>query len=312
MFARRLKHLLRPLAFETRQLVRRAGRWVRPPLPWDGRHHPALLEFEPWRGESDGRFFHDFLGVRTDPRFRTQFVPDPPGPVDPGYPVPHQEYLELAFVLEGVLDARNAPGFSMAELGAGYGTWLVTAARAMRLLGGPPAHLVGVEMVPQHLEWMAEHFRNNGIDPEEHTLIHAAVTDRAGPVRFVPEPERELAYGQSLDRRGDGPGVEVPGLSLNDLLREMGQVDLIHCDIQGEERRAIPAALDELNRRVRRLYVATHSRRTHARLREALVRSGWNCNYDFRVGKRERTAFGDVQFLDGMLACVNPARAAAD
>jgi hypothetical protein len=56
---------------------------------------------------------------------------------------------------------------------------------------------------------------------------------------------------------------------------------------------------------VRRLFVATHSRAIHRGLRELMTRPGWRVVYDFGYRKRVRTPFGDVQFLDGVLACVN-------
>ncbi len=92
---------------------------LRPRRPWNGEHDPALLRFERWSGESDGRFLHDFLGGRIDPRFRPEFRADPAGPVRPDYPRPYASYLELVFVLESVLDAGER--FTMMELGAGYG-----------------------------------------------------------------------------------------------------------------------------------------------------------------------------------------------
>ena len=100
----------------------------------------------------------------------------------------------------------------------------------------------------------------------------------------------------------------VPCIALSGLLREFESVDLVHIDIQGEELRAIREGLDELCSRVDRLIVATHSRRIHRELRALMAGAGWDCRYDFGVRKRERTEFGDVQFLDGLLAFINPTR----
>jgi len=81
----------------------------------------------------------------------------------------------------------------------------------------------------------------------------------------------------------------------------------IHPGIQGEELRTLRHALPQLNRCVRRLIVATHSRRIHCALRRLLVAARWRRVYDFRLRARERTEFGDIQFLDGMLAFENSA-----
>jgi FkbM family methyltransferase len=316
--AARLKFLLRPLVFACRRAGQRLGLLVRPAVPWDGRHHPALLRFEPWQGEADGRFCYDFLGIKTDPKFRPQFRPDRPGRLKTSYPPPHNAYFELVFVLDSLAACSDSSRFTMIELGAGYGPWLVTAHRAEQLSGGRPVDLVGVEMVPRHYEWMREHLRNNGIDPEEHRLIHAAVSDREGEALYQPEKDSHFDYGQYvIGRRARRPGksetasddplrpVWVPCIGLSGLLRDYDRIDLMHVDIQGEELRAIASAIGELSARVRRLIVATHSRRIHRELRRLLIEAGLECRYDFRLRKRERTTFGDVQFLDGLLAFVN-------
>jgi len=265
-------------------------------------------EFPRWRGQSDGTFVHDFLGVRTDPRFRPQFRPDPAGPVEPDYPAPQAAYFEWVFVLEAVLAAGAGASFTAVELGAGYGPWLATVHAALRARSEAPPRLVGVEMVPQHFEFMEQHLRNNGIDPDAARLIQAAVGDADGEVDYLPEPEPALRYGQTI-HRGVLPAagtVRVPCIALKGLVADLDRIDLIHVDIQGEERRAVPAAIDEIEARVDRLLVATHSRRTHRVLRALLRDRGWTLRFDYGVRSRAHTEFGDVRFLDGLLAAVNP------
>ena len=305
--------LARPVVHALRRAGQRIGRVLRPPRKWDGRHHPALLRFPPWEGEADGTFCYDFLGVKTDPRFRPQFRPQPRGRLRVDYPPPHAGYFEIAFLLEAVLAPREDRPFTMLEVGAGYGPWLVTAQRACALQGAPTARLIGVEMVPHHCKWMHEHFRNNGIAPEDHRLIHGAISDVEGHAIFRGEQDRRFDFGQTVTRRHAGRVAEADGspenrvacFPLSGLLKEIGEIDLLHVDIQGEELRALVPALPELSRTVRRLLVATHSGRIHRSLRREFAASGWRKVYDFRVRSRERTEFGDVQFLDGILAVVN-------
>jgi len=317
-FVHRLRELLRPFVHGVRHAADRAGRLLRPPVGWDGRHHPALSRFEPWRGEADGHHLHDFLGIRTSSEFRPQFRPDPPGPVAPGYPPPHAGYFELAFVLDSVIDGARRDRFRMLELGSGYGPWLVLAHRAMERLDGPQVDLVGVEMVARHVDWMRRHLHVNGIDPTEHTLLHAAVGDHDGEVAYRPIADLRFDFGQRVVARGaDAAGatseersgslelVRVPSIDVRRLLRERGPFDLIHADIQGEEMRVLPVAIEELAR-VRRLLVATHSRRIHRRLGALFAEAGWQTVWSFRPRRRERTPFGDVRFLDGLLALENP------
>lgn len=316
-----IRRRARSAVFALRQLRFRLHKAIRAPVPWDGHHHPALLHFEPWRGVADGRFVHDFLGIRTDPKFQVQLEPDPVGPVTPRYPMPQPTYFELAFVLEAVLDAGNAPEFSMLELGAGYGHWLVTAAKALAATSPTtPVRLIGVEMVRQHHEWMLEHFRNNGLRPEDHRLILAAITDRDGDGSYFPELEPGLTYGHRLHARRAPSGPSAPTsresgplraprrvscLSIRRLLGDVGPLSLVHIDVQGEELRLFRCAIDSLGENASRVIVATHSRRIHSTVRRLMARAGWKAEFDFGYRRRERTEFGHVQFLDGLLAFVH-------
>jgi len=312
----RIRALLRPAVFAARRARQRVGRVLRPPVPWNRVHDPALLRFPPWTGVADGRFQHDFLGIRTDPRFRPQVRPDPAGPLVTLYPAPHAGYFELAFVLAAVAEAAARPTFTMLELGAGYGYWLAIAHRARQRTSSGTIRLVGVEMVERHVEWMRVHFEHNGIDPTQHRILHAAVSDRDGTAWFRPEENAWLDYGQTvIDRSGEGASarasrglVAVPAIALDRLLDETGEVDLLHADLQGEEGRALGSAVDPLSRRVGRIVCATHSRRIHRELRERFQHAGWRIVDDYRCRKRERTRLGDVQFLDGLLTLVNPRR----
>jgi len=319
----RLKDQLRPLVFHAREIRRRLDSLIRPPQPWDGRHHPALLSFTPWDGRADGRFVYDFLGIRTAPSFRPHFRPQPAGLIQTAYPTPDYTYFELVFVLRAVLDAEHRDRFRIMELGAGFGPWLVIAHRAMALSLGRPVDLIGVEMVQRHFLWLQAHLRENGIDPQRHTLVHAAVSDYEGSALYQPEADVAGDFGQQMIGRSPGATdgmteetgsagsplapVRVPCVRLRRLLEEQEHIDLLHVDIQGEELRALRSAMPELNRCVRRLIVATHSRRIHHALRRMLVAARWQRCYDFRLRTRARTEFGDIQFLDGMLAFENTA-----
>lgn len=306
-----VRRIGRPVAFRLRHLARSLHDTIASPQSWRGNHHPVLAKFEPWEGRADGTFVYDFLGVRTDYRFRPQLKPQPRGPLKTSYPAPYASYFELVFVLESVAAARSRDRFTVIELGAGYGPWLAIAHRAMQAIAPKPVHLVGVEMVAQHYKWMHDHLRNNGINPEDHTLIEAAVSSRSGQRVYRPEPNREWDFGQTLlprTQHGQPPtdGVEVRCVTLPEILQHHEHVDVIHADLQGEELNALGPALAELDDKVSRLIVATHSRSIHRSLRRSLANLGWTCVYDFGLRRRERTAFGDVRFLDGLLAFVNP------
>jgi len=310
---RAIKRLLRPLVVQARRARGKVGRLVSPWTPWDGVHHPVLAKFPPWRGETDGTWSIDSFGVRTDPRFRLQFRPQAAGPVATAHPAPHAQYFELVFVLEAVAAAAPTGPFVMVELGAGYGTWLAIAATAARSLGIEELRLTGVEMVPRYFAWMKEHLRNNGIDPEAHELLHAAMSDVDGEARFRESADPDEAFGISICERGPAAEREavdgltcVPCMSLPTILRDKRRVDLIHCDIQGEEARVFAGCMDLVASRVERLLVSTHGTGIHRRMRRLLDEAGFRVQADFGVRERARTRFGDVQFLDGLLCAVRP------
>ena len=56
--------------------------------------------------------------------------------------------------------------------------------RALQRLNPMPAKLVVVEAEPSKWEWIAQHLRENGIDPAAHWLVPAAINDSNAPVFF--------------------------------------------------------------------------------------------------------------------------------
>lgn len=103
----------------------------------------------------------DFLGTRT----RTAFIrcaESFDGAVE-GYPIPanfHATAAEWAGVLLAVADAGGR--FAAAEIGAGWGPWLVSSAAAARKRGIENIRLLVLEASPAHLDFIRQHFRDNG------------------------------------------------------------------------------------------------------------------------------------------------------
>lgn len=303
-----------------RPAVHRIRRWragirdtLRPATPWDGVHHPAIEGYAAWSGVADGVHLYDFLGIRTDSKYRVQFRPPPAGPIVVELPRPSAQYLELVAILSGVRDAVARGRLSVMELGAGYGPWLVVAHRAATQLGIADVRLVGVEMVPRHFRWMREHLVDNGIDPQGHSLVNAAVAPDDGSATFRHERDPRLDFGQRVAHWRPGeeesvagpPGssdlIRVPAVSLKSLLRRHRPVDILHMDVQGAERKLLDDCSDEIAATVRRIIVATHSRRIHRSVVRSLLRTGWKIEFAYPCRSRRRTRFGDIQFLDGLV-----------
>ena len=108
---------------------------------------------------------------------RTLFVPD------------HvSEILERVRRVETAVSDAPKPTaqerFVAMELDAGWGPWLVAGAVAGRLRGIEAVRLLGVEADPGSVDLMVQHFKDNGLDPEQHRLLRAAVGVEAGKARW--------------------------------------------------------------------------------------------------------------------------------
>ena len=178
-----------------------------------------------------------------------------------GYPTDWGDPLfgpqEWASSLRAVLEARDR--FVCIELGAGWGPWLVATAAAARQRGIADIRLAGVEASNEHFQFMARHFRDNGLDPDAHSLFRGVIGTTDGLARFPKLLDSTADWGAqavySQPSAGDGEprfrdyrGLEfetvdeVPCLSLDTLLRRYDRIDLLHCDIQGAEGEVLPPA----------------------------------------------------------------------
>jgi FkbM family methyltransferase len=251
------------------------------------------------------------------------------------YPRFDEEYFEWIDLLEAVAAANGR--FTMVELGAGWGRWLINAAAAARQCGVTEFSLVGVEAEPTHFHWMQQHFHDNDVDPEVHTLINAAVSPAGGSVRFhVGDPS--AWYGQAIDMNQphverptrlrkvrsllelrqnstelpiveeptDRRIVEVPAITLSAILGELEFVDLADLDIQGAEADVLESAEELLSSKVNRVHIGTHSEENEARLRALFGRLGWEKLNDYASGAEVETPWGAIEFQDGVQTWRNP------
>lgn len=251
----------------------------------------------------------EYPGVLRRLEFVATSIANCPGIRSPGVDAPpvDDQYFEWIDVLESVTSADAR--FCMAELGAGYGRWLVRAAVALRQLRPDVSfHAIAVEAEPTHFAWLNVHFRDNGLDPEEHRLVEAAVDARDGEAFFTVGEASEW-YGQAVVPRGtEGYSLaRVRTVSLATLLDGIECVDLMDLDVQGAELRVLDSGIEEVNRKVKRVHIGTHSQEIEVGLRELFGRHGWTKRYDFRMGCTEMTPFGEVDFADGVQTWINPA-----
>ncbi len=177
---------------------------------------------------------------------------------------------------------------------------------------------------------------DNKIQPNEYRLIDAAVSDHDGKdVFYVQMPTGSESntprewYGQALasghSRDGDVKeaageyygrplvqlaggwnGVEVELRALSKILREFEFVDIVDMDIQGAEGPAIAEGFAEMDRRVKRLHVGTHSKEVEDQIRTVMTNGGWRNIWDFPCQTTTDTPFGKIAFGDGVQSWINP------
>ena len=242
------------------------------------------------RPEPAPGFVTDFLGTRTRTSSLWDTVRNLDGQVM-GRPVPHDlfEAIEWVGLLKAVASAQGGR-LSIMELGAGWGPWLVAGARAAQLVGIDDVRLLGVEADPGRFALMRQHFVDNGLDPDAHTLICAAVgvekgharwpriadPANAGGARPVRETKGKLDQGDEAYMSGAMEDfIDVDILPFSDLLDRQAVWDLVHIDVQGWEAKLCAGCADALSARVRWLVVGTHSRRIDGEVIEILHTAGW-------------------------------------
>jgi hypothetical protein len=249
-------------------------------------------------------------------------------------------------VADWLASAHKARGRYVAiSLGASFGRQLVGAWKAVRALNPLPTLLVAVEPVPENCAWIRSHMVTNGVDPDDHWIIQAAIAADNEPVLFPvgapgsgrnscveinAEPFRQTAM--DLLRRdgacervlenillhnstgivrdlGFGLSGEirfVSAVTLRDVLAPIERVDLLEVDIQRSESEIFSPAMDLVSRKVRRVHIGTHGSDVHEMLRALFARAGWEIVFNYGPGKHV-TPRGPLELGDGILTARNPA-----
>jgi FkbM family methyltransferase len=231
------------------------------------------------------------------------------------HPPVDEEYFEWIALLTAVAAARDR--FCLAEIGAGWGRWMISAAALCRQRR-VPFHLVGVEAEPSHFEWIKMVLRDNDIDPDVQDLWCGAVADRDRDAVLLTGPDPpEQVWGHRTIRPDQLaswvslPGYKlraVPGFSIETVLSRCEYVDLVDIDVQGVEHEILEPAFETLDMKVGIVHVGTHSTEAEQRLRAAFTRRGWHNAFSFPSHREVTTPFGAVAFTDGVETWVHPER----
>lgn len=290
--------------------------------------HDIFKKFDCYRGEVEPGFRVNFLGVKTRDCYvkkRNDAKLPEKRYVTTSYPQLSVKSLEWIDVLEAVTTARNQ--FTMIELGAGWGYWLVNAAFALRQYSGIPHYLIGVEAEPTHFRWMKMHLNDNSINPRSCKLINASVSDKDGKEWFeiglpdqrygqaiVKVNDEDLSFKQRLLGKFSKKSIKwgkitvkkLKAISLNTLLRPLNFVNLIHVDVQGAELIVFKSSVEQFNCKVKRVSIGIHTQEIEVGLRSLFRDLGWQNLNDFPMLSEINTRYGKIKFRDGMQTWINP------
>ncbi len=251
-------------------------------------------------------------------------------------------YFEWIDLLEAVRAARER--FVMVELGGGYGSRSVDAHAALSRLNPLPELFVVVEAMAQHIAWARTHFSANGLTPDAHWFVNALVNASGRPELFahasgvyysgaVDGPPRRRVFdaitseghleavarnlvidgrmGLALPVAGEAEStmeVEfVSAIRLATVLAPLPGVDLLDVDIQFAEESVIPDAIEDIERKVKRIHIGTHAPPIHEMLQELLQERGWQIVFSYLPYATFDTPRGRFETKDGILSAINPA-----
>jgi FkbM family methyltransferase len=177
----------------------------------------------------------------------------------------------------------------MIELGASYAPFAAISGVLAKRQNFNEICLLACEAAPRGIEHLQRNLEVNGLlnDPRVKVqVINGAVAARNGHVYFPDVDSTQDNGGKikgvlhkllSIGKPNKLARVKAYSLqSLLELNREQAIVDFIHCDIQGAEYDVFASCMPLLGKRVRRVFVATHSRTIEDRLFSLFDRSGWH------------------------------------
>jgi hypothetical protein len=305
-------------------------------------HHEIFRQFKPFAGVVPTDFKVDFIGAITHKKFIHNFVRKS-SVVVKDYPPFNEEYFEWIDILEAVALATGS--FTMLELGAGYGRWSARGVVAARQKGIENISITVVNGDPFHYLWAQEHLINNGLRKDQFFSYNYVIGGKKEkvffcvkkPVGSVQNSPREW-YGQAKIGRDlktsfwkkiqqqitgqknyktyagkkliaypDGwDGIEAQQMTIDYFTAKYEMIDIMDLDVQGEEFNAINSSIGEINKKVKRLHIGTHSKEIENSLFELLTKHGWKCLNNYHSLKINDTPFGPIRFVDGLQSWINP------
>ena len=258
----------------------------------------------------DGDSIVDYFGVRIPVRY-TEYLSGRVGTRIENPPFPDDSFrasfIEYLAIVESIRDSGRV--YQMAEIGASYAPFSAICAKLALRKGVEKVVLRPVEASLSGKESIRRNFTINGLVDEsiDMRIILAAVVDKYKDVYFPDvdctkdngaAPQDEFS---NRDIRGAAiPMSKVRGIPLSFVIASFpfgDPIDLLHIDIQGFEKIALPPIMSVLNERVKRVMLATHSRSIEGKMMDLFHEAGWTlvaeepCDFKYRK---------DISVMEGM------------
>ncbi|WP_167772451.1 FkbM family methyltransferase [Ramlibacter henchirensis] len=230
----------------------------------------------------------NFLDVAIAPKFLPAILGSMPREVQP-MPLPanwHADIAEFGAVLRAIDLSKGS--FTMAELGCGWGCWMVNSCVPAKR-HGRSVHAIGVEGDPGHVAFAREAAQLNGLTPDEVTLHHAIASGTDGYALFPLQDKAGHSWGlqavfdataEQRERAArEKTHTELRSMSLASVAGDR-RLDLLHIDIQGAEVDVVRSGLDFISSKVAYMVIGTHSRQIEGRLMDLLQGRGWSLDIE--------------------------------
>ena len=102
--------------------------------------------------------------------------------------------------------------------------------------------------------------------------------------------------------------VEVWRCDIARILKDYEEIDFLDMDVQGEEARIVAGGIEQMNQKVKLLFIGTHGSELEFELKQVLWTNGWILIRDYPWHQVSPTPFGEVSFDDGVQTCRRAAR----
>ena len=169
--------------------------------------------------------------------------------------------------------ATASPVFLDIGAAVGYYSVLVKQLR-------PAARVFAIEALPRHVTALRATLALNGLAPTDVAVMPIAVSSKTGKASFLDHGYGSQLSSANMKRRGVAE-LEVEARSLENIIAEIGRVDLMKMDIQGAELEVLRAARGPLLAgAIARAVVGTHGRDIHKSVRAVLEQATFSVDFD--------------------------------